>query len=82
MFPYVLCYTCGRDIGSIWALFDAMRRDRLADKYPNVKNMAQIPTSLDMDIEVGDILDTVGLPRDSICCRTRLLSQQLFRDVY
>lgn len=79
MFPYVLC-SCGRDIGCLHRLFSEMRKDKLKEKYGSVIDASMLQATSDLEIELGQILDDIGVT--TICCRTKLLTQKLFVDVY
>lgn len=78
MYPYITCH-CGNDLGSLWPLFAAMRAAHLRDKF-DVADPAVIQLSHDMQTALGPILDAIGCTR--VCCRTKLLTQKLFKDVY
>jgi DNA-directed RNA polymerase subunit N (RpoN/RPB10) len=80
MYPLIVCY-CGREIGSLYDLYVAMRGKRVVEKFgesgidPDVAMFAP-----DLQVETGDILDALGLHLD--CCRGHMITQVTFFDEY
>jgi DNA-directed RNA polymerase subunit N (RpoN/RPB10) len=80
MFPCIICLSCGNDIGSIYALFSTLKKRQIAQKYGNVEDPAMVQALGDLNIELGSVLDDLGVKR--VCCRTKLLTQKLFQEYY
>jgi DNA-directed RNA polymerase subunit N (RpoN/RPB10) len=77
------CITCGYPIGRVAALFNLIRAKRVKEY---LKGRLVIPTQTLIDahlhIEMGDIFDRLGIPKDPDCCRVHLATAMDFRVYY
>ncbi len=86
MFPYIVCLSCGRNIGSLWPAFKAMRADAheaavtAAGYDVRTVNERILASSGAVTVELGEILDQLGINME--CCRTKMLTQKPFYDYY
>jgi DNA-directed RNA polymerase subunit N (RpoN/RPB10) len=82
MFPFIVCF-CGRSSAELYDLFIALRRERY-EEYISKNNIVvkgdYIKSTNQIPIELGDILDDLNLKL--ACCRTRMLCQVMFNDLY
>lgn len=81
MYPYIVC-TCGRSLGDIYDIFRAMRRD-IQEEYFKQNNINADPSLVfvgDFKVNLGGVLDQLQLKLP--CCRTRMMTQVLYKDVY
>jgi len=79
MYPFIVCPTCGRDIGSVYDAF----RLTATKKYQAVCGGIAPDMVALTDVEavsLKDELDDLGL--DTICCRGHLITQVEFKSVY
>lgn len=81
MYPYVVCY-CGRSLGDLYDLFCAMRLSKYAEIYPETGGIdpSLLATAEDGRVELGDVLDALGLHLD--CCRVRMITQVEYKELY
>jgi len=68
MFPYIQCYSCGRNLGDLYSAFKILRAERMRGN----------PS--DNTVPLGDILTSLGIIKD--CCRVRMLTQVEFKEYY
>jgi DNA-directed RNA polymerase subunit N (RpoN/RPB10) len=77
MFPYIVCF-CGKTIGHLYAAYIAIRGAMIkaarGDVAPEMYHLAL------SDVETGEILDQLGLRLS--CCRTRMMSQVTYKELY
>jgi len=78
MYPYIRC-NCGRIIGDIWPVFNAMREkmliELLGDNYAGLVSVGLV----DM-VSLNPIFDALNITSRQQCCRTKLLCFQSFDD--
>lgn len=82
MFPYIVCW-CGRSIGDLFPLFNAMKQEKYEEyckKNGIVIEPKRVTVSSDVHVDVGDILDALHLHTD--CCRSRMITQIEFKEYY
>lgn len=76
MYPYIICF-CGRQLGELYALYMAIKADRVAEMIAandmGEADPAAIYISGILNVELGDVLDDLKL--DLPCCRARMLGQ-------
>ncbi len=81
MYPYIVCTSCGREIGCLYTMFCEMRRDLFVSEFGDIDiDPALIPLTQDFQVELGSILDSMGLTMS--CCRTKMISQVEFKELY
>ncbi len=76
--------SCGNaTIGYVVGVFEAEKSKRMIAaveaKFGTSKPTAEQISSVETNVKLGDILDRLGV--NSICCRTKLLSQVVFGDL-
>ena len=72
------CYTCGRNISSIWVKYKRALKNLTGNEYTNLPIRTIDNTVLlsnDPKTEEGKVLDKYGIT--SYCCRRMLLSQPM-----
>ena len=81
MYPWIICYTCGNDVGSLYEAYNLAVHKRLK-AYHKEKNITVLPdfNFLTTSVPTGDILDKLGLRRE--CCRRCMLTCTWFKDYY
>lgn len=82
MYPYIRCF-CSRSLGDKYELFKVMRLERYRDYFERTGirvSPNNIPLADNVRVEVGDILDQLGLT--VTCCRTRMITQVEYEDEY
>ena len=70
------CYTCGRNISSIWVQYKTDLKNLTGDEYSNLPIRTidnKVLLSSNNKTEEGKILDNYGIT--SYCCRRMLLTQ-------
>jgi len=82
MYAYIVCF-CGRSLGDLFDLFREMRAIKYADAYSNLDfdidpNLLAITESV--QVKLDDVLDDLCLNLD--CCRTHMLTQVEFAEIY
>lgn len=86
MFPYIVCPSCGFPIGSLWPAFSAIRADMhlaaLREKGidPKLANLPMLESNEGVTVAMGEVLTGLGIRSE--CCRVKMLTQVLFKDVY
>lgn len=83
MYPYILCF-CGRSLGSLWPLYEAMMDDERAKFHASRThtvdpNVLSFSNDTAVEPEKGGVLDTLRLTTQ--CCRTRMMTQVPFAQV-
>lgn len=87
MYPLILCY-CGRALGDLYEAYAAMRDELYRKAYEAEGGSGYDPILIPLigdithSIELGDILDMLGLTKECECCRTQMMTQVMFTDVY
>ena len=80
MYPYIVCY-CGCSIGDYYDLFKAMRADKFALEFGDTDIKPNLVSLNDeLQVELDDILNMLNITHD--CCRTRMMSQIEFKELY
>ena len=82
MYPLILCY-CGRCLSDIYDLYMELRTRRFATAYAGLGmdiDPVQIAITGEIDISMGDDLDKLNLHCD--CCRSHILTQVQFKELY
>jgi DNA-directed RNA polymerase subunit N (RpoN/RPB10) len=82
MYPFILCPTCGNSLGELYPAF-CKKREIKYREYCKANKINIQPTYRFMSqvgLNLGDILDWLELRSD--CCRTAMMTQVLFREVY
>lgn len=82
MYPLILC-VCGRSLGDLYDLYAEMRRDKYREFFAKSGIEIRpdyIPIAGDITVETGDILDALHLHLE--CCRTKMITQVLWEEVY
>jgi DNA-directed RNA polymerase subunit N (RpoN/RPB10) len=81
MYPYILC-VCGRSSGDLYDAYKAMREElhqQAFEDYGDIDPMF-VPVCDDIEVKTGPILDALGL--ELVCCRTHMMTQVEFKDLY
>ncbi len=78
MYPFVLCF-CGRSLADIYDLFVALRREKYAAAYADI-DPYYLPISATVRVDLVDVFEQLNIHMD--CCRTRLLTQVEFKNIY
>jgi DNA-directed RNA polymerase subunit N (RpoN/RPB10) len=80
MYPYIVCF-CGRSLGDIYDLFKAMRDDRIKEVFGDV-DFDPVAAALNelLKCDISDVFESLHLHND--CCRTRIMTQVEFKDLY
>lgn len=77
------CLTCGYPIGRVAALFRLIRAKRVK---AYLKDRQVLPTQTLVDaqlhIDMSDVFDRLGIPKDPDCCRTHLATAMDMREYY
>lgn len=79
MYPKVVC-NCGRSLGHVYPIFDAIRKERQAKLFEETGIRPEFAHTVDMTVKMGDVLDDLGVQRQ--CCRADLISQVTLEDIY
>ncbi len=82
MYPFIVCF-CGRDLGSIYDLFTAMRADKYRDAYGDLDydmDPVVFCISDSLEVDLSEIFESLHLHMQ--CCRTHINTQVEFKDVY
>ena len=79
MFPYIVC-TCGRSIGDIYDLYLALVFDLINKEKNLVKNTLNY--QMFTHENANRIFNILNIPPESMCCRTHIMTQVQFKDVY
>lgn len=83
MYPYIICYTCGKALGDICDAFKALRAAKYQEAY-NDPNLADIDPMMlaitgDLTINLEDVFEMLCV--DLQCCRTKLTTQVEFKEL-
>lgn len=80
MYPLIVC-VCGRSIGDLFDLFKAMQKEKYTSRFGDIEfDPDMIAVNPALQVEVGDILDDLKLTNE--CCRTKMICQVEFKEVY
>ena len=80
MYPYIVCY-CGRSIGDLYDLFKELRAAKFADSFGEFDiDPSMIPITEELQVDLDDIFKSLHIHVP--CCRTRLMSQIEFKELY
>lgn len=79
MYPLILCY-CGRDLGSIYDLFKALRAKKFAATIGEENIDPTLLSITDVQVQLDDVLTLLHL--HTTCCRVRILTQVEFKEYY
>jgi DNA-directed RNA polymerase subunit N (RpoN/RPB10) len=80
MYPYIVC-RCGRSLGDLYDLYQAMKRAKYADEFGDVViDPTLIMLTEELQIDINDIFEALHLDND--CCRSCMLSQVEIDEYY
>lgn len=80
MYPPVVCF-CGRELGCLYELFHILRCIRYSEEFGDeVIDPSILGLMGDLKIELGDILDDLGIHME--CCRSRMLTWVEIKELY
>lgn len=82
MYPFIVCF-CGRALGDLYDAFKAMRQARYLETYGELEDVIDpriLAVTEDLHMVLGDVLDMLGLHQ--VCCRTHMLTQVEFKEIY
>jgi len=83
MYPYIVCFTCGRVIGDIYDAFLMMRAAKQAATQQAAGHDIDpdfLFISEDTLIDLSDVFDQLRIT--SMCCKIRLNTQVEFKNIY
>ena len=81
MYPYIVCFGCGKSIGDYFDLYKEMRRQRYVEHFGDyVFDPTVLATVDSLGVDTSDIFKTLHL--DSECCRARMMTQVEFKELY
>jgi DNA-directed RNA polymerase subunit N (RpoN/RPB10) len=83
MLTPIVCFTCGLPLGDVAPVYHSIRRKRMMEKYGK-EDSTTAPTFASIETKeqknmMKDVLDALGVDK---CCRTHLVTAQLFTEQY
>lgn len=84
MYPWIVCFNCGKAIGDLYDAFKAMKLAKYKevlgeDDFESI-DPALFAITEDIQIELTDIFDQLGL--ELMCCRAHIHTQVEFTELY
>jgi DNA-directed RNA polymerase subunit N (RpoN/RPB10) len=82
MYPYIVC-NCGFSLGDKYDAFKALRA-KIREKHFNTTNKYIDPENFtyseDLNVELREVFEMLGIRLQ--CCKTHMLTQVEFKNIY